>query len=227
MPADPTPAPRSLSPWWALLLLPIALSIGWFVGAVPGPASPVAKPVPAPTGPPAIAGAPASIAPARGGSPSGLPGWDSAPAAERAAGAAPAPVATAVPEGERPRAEVSDWTTIEQAMTESQRTGKPIMIDFNADWCGPCQALKHQVFEDADRGEAVRTAVIPVSVVDRAREEGNNPPGIDYLQKRFGVDAFPTLVVFSPQSGRSVKTKGFGDADDAVRWITQAARSVQ
>jgi len=69
--------------------------------------------------------------------------------------------------------------------------------------------------------------VIPVSVVDRAREDGQNPPAIEDLQRRYQVDAFPTLVVFSPENGRVRRTKGDGDAQATVAWIREAARSVR
>ena len=69
--------------------------------------------------------------------------------------------------------------------------------------------------------------MIPVSIVDQRRETGSNPPEIEDLQQRYAVKAFPTLVVFSPATGRMVTTRGFGDADQTLAWITQAARSVR
>lgn len=57
-----------------------------------------------------------------------------------------------------------------------------MLIDFSADWCGPCRALKQQLFEDGAGGRAVQSAVIPVSIVDRVRENGSNSSEIESLQ---------------------------------------------
>jgi thioredoxin:protein disulfide reductase len=128
---------------------------------------------------------------------------------------------------DQPSAEISPWTSLESAMDESKRNGKPVMIDFNADWYAPCQQLKQQVFDDGSRGQAVQAAVIPVSIVDRTREDGSNPPDIANLQKRFGVRAFPTLIVFSPETGKIKKAEGFGSADQALQWIIESAKGVR
>ena len=128
---------------------------------------------------------------------------------------------------DQPRPEYSQWTSLSTAIEESRRNGKPILLDFNADWCPPCQAMKRQVFEDGEGAQVVQTAVIPVSIVDRVREEGRNPDEISELQRRYDIDAFPTLVVFSPTTGRMMKSRGFGGAEATVQWIAQAAQSVK
>jgi thiol:disulfide interchange protein len=98
---------------------------------------------------------------------------------------------------------------------------------YNAEWCGPCQAMKREVFEDGERGATVRALVVPVSIVDRTREEGRNSAQNEDLQQHYHVDAFPTLVVFSPVTGRAQQTTGFGAGDATLRWIEAAARSVK
>jgi len=195
-----TPATRSPSPWWWLLLLVPCPFVGWALGELD---------IPKPREPKAAA----------------WPGGVPVPARVESPGAGAAEAQP--PARETPREEYSQWTTLENALAESQRNGKPVLIDFSADWCGPCRMLKREVFDDGTHGRIVQTAVIPVSIVDRVREDGRNPPEIDDLKQRYQVEAFPTLVVFSPRSGRTMKTRGFGGAEWTVTWITEAAREVR
>lgn len=216
MTESPTPVSRGISPWWALLLLPAGLAIGWGIGQLPGP-RPDAR---------AVAARPPSDA---ADTPSEVPGTTSPTRGDPSEAPAPeaAPASAEQPTAEARRPEYSQWTTLEDALAESRRNGKPVLIDFSAEWCGPCRAMKEQVFEEGPRAQVVQSAVIPVSIVDRRREAGSNPPETEELQQRYQVDAFPTLVVFSPASGQTVRTKGFGDADRTVGWIVQAAKTVR
>jgi thiol-disulfide isomerase/thioredoxin len=211
----PIPPRRSLSPWWALLLFPLGVGVGWLAGQMPAPAPAVPTSAPSGSQPPVTA--------PDHGQPSGHASANGSAFAAQSTAAAPA-------EAEKPteqRPEYSQWTTYADAVEQSRRNGKPILIDFNADWCKPCQRLKREVFEDGPRAQIVQTAVIPVSIVDREQEEGRNPPDTEELQRRYQVNAFPTLVVFSPQSGRMYTTKGFGNAEETLTWITQAAAAVR
>jgi thiol-disulfide isomerase/thioredoxin len=190
---------------WLLVLLPAGLGIGWAVGYLPGPA-------PKPAGSQvASAPAPAPVFDPVDGPPEGAP---------------PAPVVE-TKQYDGPPAVVSSWTSFEGAMSESRSNGKPVLLDFNAEWCPPCQRMKRDLFENGAMGRAVQTAVILVSVVDRVRETGSNPADIEALQRQYGVQAFPTLVVFNPATGRSVATKGFGGAERTLAWIEEAARAVR
>ena len=208
-------AGRRVSAWWVLLLLPLFAGGGWALGQLSGTDVPPAPLIEPPrvqsAGDPRVKEIRARKA-----------RYEAGLAAARS-GAAPAPAGPAAD----PPAELSSWTSMGSAMDESRRTGKPILLDFSADWCGPCRDMKRSVFDDWKLGEAVRRAVIPVAVVDRVREEGRNTPEVESLQSRYGVRAFPTLVVFHPGTGRTQSTRGYGGADYTVQWIESAARSVR
>ncbi len=197
------PPPRIL---WPVVLLILACPLaGWMLGQLPSP-KPMADRI---------------AARSEGEAPS----------------SASAPEVVEIPEANQVRQQIetptvpnpiaSEWTSYSSALSEAQRNDKPILIDFNAAWCGPCRQMKQTLFDDGDRGRAVQALVIPVSITDRAREDGSNPQETEELQQRYHVDAFPTLIVFSPRTGRTMKTQGFGDPDQMLQWIQQASGAVR
>ena len=61
---------------------------------------------------------------------------------------------------------------------------KPVLVDFYADWCGPCQMMAPILKEVADEfGDQVR--IIKVDV------DKNQP-----IAQRFGVRSIPKLILF-------------------------------
>ncbi len=65
---------------------------------------------------------------------------------------------------------------------EVLKSDKPVLIDFYADWCGPCRMVAPIVAEISDEREDVKVGKINVD------EESE-------LANRFGVMSIPMLVV--------------------------------
>lgn len=64
-----------------------------------------------------------------------------------------------------------------------------VLVDFNADWCGPCQMLKPTIEEIAEEHSELK--VVSVNIDDE-----------DMLAIEYGVSSIPCLVVF--ENGKEV-----------------------
>ena len=74
--------------------------------------------------------------------------------------------------------------TSENFDTEALKSDKPVLVDFFADWCGPCKMMAPVV--EALASEYEGKAVVGKLNVDDASD----------IAGRYGVMSIPTLIVF-------------------------------
>ncbi len=72
------------------------------------------------------------------------------------------------------------------------KSNKPIIVDFWAEWCGPCKTLSTVLDEIAD--EVSDAAQIMKVNVDKNQD----------LAKQYGIRGIPTLIFF--KDGQATKT---------------------
>lgn len=91
-------------------------------------------------------------------------------------------------------------------------SGKPLLVDFSASWCQPCQMLKPEFAKAADKvGGKVEFRTVDV-------DENRN------LAAEFGVQGVPTLVLISPDGKEIGRRVGYMDAEEIGEFALSAVR---
>lgn len=120
-----------------------------------------------------------------------------------------------------------EWLDPAAAAEASALHRRPILYDFTADWCGPCNRLKAEVFADRLQAGLISGMFVPARVLDRQQEDGTNPALVDSLERRFAVAGFPTLVAVTPDGrevGRVVGYPGARAIMDSLQTFSRRAR---
>jgi len=102
------------------------------------------------------------------------------------------------------------WTALEKASPTSAAGRKPVLYDFTAEWCAPCHKLDQEGWADAEIAGLVNRSYVAARVLDRSREEGKNPALVEELQRKYSVEAFPTLVVAGTDGREIARMEGYG-----------------
>jgi thiol-disulfide isomerase/thioredoxin len=108
--------------------------------------------------------------------------------------------------------ETGNWKSIKE---KAKKENKYIFVDTYAEWCGPCKWMSENVFTNSEVGSYYNTNFINYKI-DAEKEEG-----LEFAVE-FRVEAYPTLLYFSPEGKLVHQLVGGADADNLIR-IGQAA----
>jgi len=89
------------------------------------------------------------------------------------------------------------------------KSGRPVLVDFWAEWCGPCKQIGPALEEiAAEMGDRVQ--VVKLNIDDNPMTPG-----------KYGVRGIPTLMVF--KDGKVASTKvGAMPKSKIVEWLNES-----
>ena len=102
--------------------------------------------------------------------------------------------------------QVSDANFGEEVLSSKE----PVLVDFWAEWCGPCRAIA-PVLEELSSELQGKVKIVKLNVDENQQ-----------TMMKYGVRSIPTLILF--KNGEPVDMKvGAGPKSDLQKWIQAAA----
>jgi thiol:disulfide interchange protein len=92
----------------------------------------------------------------------------------------------------------TDWN---RGFERARREGKPVLVDFYADWCVWCKHLETITFRDQKVAALLASRVVPVAV----NIDGN----VQQLIREHRIEAPPTIVVFDAAGAELGRIPGY------------------
>lgn len=75
-------------------------------------------------------------------------------------------------------------TAVKKSFSDYIKEDKPVLVDFYADWCGPCKVM-HPILEELKKKLNDEVTVLKINVDKNAR-----------VATKYQIQSIPTLILF-------------------------------
>ncbi len=102
------------------------------------------------------------------------------------------------------------------ALADAIAAGRPVLLDFEADWCLPCREMERTTFRDA---AVVRAAAVFVALKVDVTASDERATAV---MARFKVAGVPTYVLLGPDGRERQRLVGFVGTEEMLRGLAEA-----
>jgi len=103
-----------------------------------------------------------------------------------------------------------------EALARAKKEGKPLVLDFSAEWCAPCQQMIRATFPDPKVAALLKDFVFLTIDTDE----------YPALTQKFGVVAMPDIRILAPDGKEIRRVLGYKDAEEFATVLTATLESL-
>ena len=116
-----------------------------------------------------------------------------------------------------------EWQPFTQATLDKARSsGKVVLVEFTADWCGNCQYVEARVLHSQEIVDAVRRHDVVMLKADVTRDDAPARPLLEQLNP---AGSIPLTVIYSPNIRGAIELTGIYSKDDLRQAIERASQA--
>jgi len=110
-----------------------------------------------------------------------------------------------------------DWRGYsQQALAKAKGADQPVLLEFTADWCPPCQWMNKNVYSDPAVAKAIESNYVPIQLDASDRSRSDRRKMADW-----GVRGVPTLIMLNGEGEEIARAPGRVPKQALLDWLDQ------